>query len=442
MFGSRKKKNIVGQSANNSSNSMTHHQRHQNKRNSSATAKAIPVRSSKRGIYLSPACQVYKQQPPGKRILYPYDPPSSSAKTALSHVLNTWRSCEDAYEYTWLEDPDQHIIGLDELSRQKLARSMGYCPHRRCQLDNDVGNSFAPDHSCPPGLCYTKIEAGGLPSFGACCFDQDGLFDSGDLIGVESKSQYAAKPIYKKNRIILGEPVTMRGKERWRELQRELKERDTSKEKKRNVEKETVIESNGGTDSSTPTVEESERDRLVRTFVNANMIADNLISTQCPMISTIDDIKTMIIQEDVTLWIQLSHPSQITIDMVRESDSEGQESEGKSKIKKSEDCHVLPYAIQSLSSNGYLDITASTVSSTTSDSQSIVEERVFQLTYSIQSINNEMRIVFHNNNDTNSDSDIIYHTHTVKYYWFKGWEDFMIPEDSDNEVSQCVIVVI
>lgn len=107
-----------------------------------------------------------------------------------------WRSCGDSYEHTWMADYGRNIVALRLRDRQKLARSMGYCPHSRCQLDNLTAHSGSSSSgagagSCPAGLCYTKVESGAL-SFGACCYDSSGIFNSGELFGVYNRLQQIA----------------------------------------------------------------------------------------------------------------------------------------------------------------------------------------------------------------------------------------------------------
>ena len=113
------------------------------------------------------------------------------------------------------------------------------------------------------GLCFTKIE-NGRPSFGACCFT-NGYFESHSLIGYYHASQPTPKPIYKKNRIVLGGNRS-----------------DVSSE----------------------------------SFINANEIWPGVIAAQCPMTSypegfdnTIEKMKKMLIEQDIRLWVQLSPSS-------------------------------------------------------------------------------------------------------------------------------------
>ena len=176
---------------------------------------------------------------------------------------NEWRSCNDAYSYSWSKDFKHELTALNRRDAAKLINSMGFCPQNRCQLFNL--SSTGPDGMSPEGLCYTKIENGGL-SYGACAF-QKGVFNAGALIGYYYKTQLTPKPIYKKSRIVLG---NQRGQL-------------------------------GGADES------------LASFINANQIYPGLIGTQCPLASrpsgfhnTVDDVKRMITENNITLWIQLA----------------------------------------------------------------------------------------------------------------------------------------
>lgn len=173
-----------------------------------------------------------------------------------------WNSCRDVYEYTWMQDKSREIVGLDPEDKIRLANSMGFCPHVRCQLYNLTQTGR--DGKCPSGLCYTKVENGGL-SYGACCFPDDGYFNAGKLIGVYEKTQPHPKPVYKHSRVVLGDKV-------------------------------------GGKDES--------RD----SFINANVVYPGLIISQCPLLphptgaweSTIQDTKRMILEQRITKWIQIA----------------------------------------------------------------------------------------------------------------------------------------
>lgn len=181
----------------------------------------------------------------------------------LNQSPYNWRSCNDAYKYSWTKDFNRDVSSLSSLDSSKMINSMGFCPQNRCQLYNVSGSSF--DGLCPVGLCYTKVENGG-PSYGACCFHK-GMYNSGVLIGYYNKTQPSPKPIYKKSRVVLG---NIRGQL-------------------------------GGNDES------------IESFINANELYEGLIGTQCPLSShpigfenTVDNVKRMIIENNITLWIQLA----------------------------------------------------------------------------------------------------------------------------------------
>jgi len=167
-----------------------------------------------------------------------------------------WLSCGyDAYEYTWdREGPNNWLLeDLSQLELLKLSRSMGFCPHLRCQL-GELAESRTPGR-CPEGLCYTRLQSG-YPTFGACCFQEDGSFNSGELIGFYDLIRPIQKPIYKKNRIVLGDNLI-----------------DESRE----------------------------------SFINANEVFPGLIVTDCPQDTTLQQFKRMLSQYNVTLVIQM-HP--------------------------------------------------------------------------------------------------------------------------------------
>lgn len=101
----------------------------------------------------------------------------------------------------------------------------------------------------------------GAPSFGACCF-QKGSFNSNQMIGYYNKSQPTPKPIYKTNRIVLGP---------------------------------------------------DKLDETADSFISANEVYTNIIATQCPLLgfpagfeNTLEDVKTMIIEQNVSLWVSLA----------------------------------------------------------------------------------------------------------------------------------------
>ena len=174
-----------------------------------------------------------------------------------------WDGCgDDVYKYTWTRDADGLLAALGVSSRDllKLTRSMGFCPHQRCQL-NDVAHSPDSTGQCPQGLCFTKIEQGAL-SYGACCFT-DNKFETSQLLGYYNKTQPVPKPIYKSSRIVLGRPLFAYA-------------------------------------------DKDEVDTSYETFINANRVAERLIAAQCPLDSTVKDAKQLIVEQNVTMWVHLS----------------------------------------------------------------------------------------------------------------------------------------
>ena len=169
-----------------------------------------------------------------------------------------WPSCSDALAHTWTADVGLDIVGLSREDRSKLVRSNGYCPQLRCQLGN-ISNAD-PRGSCPAGLCYMKLENAAV-SFGACCF-VNGHFNSNGMIGFYNKSQPTPKPIYKTHRVVLGPDPS---------------------------------------------------DESVESFINANEVYPGIIAMQCPLLgypegflNTMDDVKTMLVEQNVSLWVSLA----------------------------------------------------------------------------------------------------------------------------------------
>jgi len=183
-----------------------------------------------------------------------YVPPCDDSRLLFSPDVepSSWPSCNDAGEYTW-SMPQEDLSAITSTDRLKLSRSMGFCPHDRCQLGN-LTNALV-DGQCPQNLCYTKLENGGR-SYGACCFI-DNKFNSGQLIGYYDKTQHAPKPIYKRSRVILGDEI-------------------------------------GGSDET------------YESFINANQIHPSIIATQCPLYNTVEDVLRMLVEQNISLWIQLA----------------------------------------------------------------------------------------------------------------------------------------
>eukprot|EP01038_Epipyxis_sp_PR26KG_P008834 gene8834-11925_t len=284
-----------------------------------------------------------------------------------------WVSCGDAYEYTWSSDFSNQISGLNEIDRLKLSKSMGFCPNLRCQLDNVSGPRS--DDICPVGLCYTKIENGGL-SFGACCYHNNSFVNS-QLIGYYNKSQQTPKPIYRHSRLILGSL------------------------------NQSVTETYG-----------------YETFINANFIYSNklnnnsrIIATQCPMNNTITDIKQMLLENNVSLWIALA-PNAV----LNRADNVSQEESRK--------CHNLPYyhfnirkdneGVSNLEENSYVE--------ELKGNNKIVYK--FTLTGYSKNINNSIKYIFYSPPHLENWRK---HSMNVTYVWYSNWQDFHVPPVEDEQ---------
>lgn len=273
-------------------------------------------------------------------------PSSTSSLYPSTQSPEKWPSCRDAYDFTWKSDPDRQINGLSHRNRVKLAHSMGFCPHLRCQLGNLTNSADGNLGLCPQGLCYTKLEEGS-PSFGACCFI-NGSFFSGNIIGFYNKCQATAKPIYRHSRVV---------------LQSEEGEKD-----------------------------EGSEDR----FINANRIHSHIIATQCPMKSTLRDVQRMIVQEKISLWIQLTSARQLS---------------GASN----HDCHLIPDAWTALTLNKTKpEIKSDWTVRDMADSSHDVHLPHFRFTD-----------VTLSSSQSQSQSRFL-------HIWYSNWEDFTVPATEDH----------
>ena len=273
-----------------------------------------------------------------------------------------WPSCNDAYEYTWNLDMGNDITALSKIDRLKLSKSSGFCPQNRCQLTNLT--STKNDGKCPENLCYTKLENGGR-SYGACCFI-DGAFNSGNLIGYYNKTQATPKPIYKKSRIIL---------------------------------------------DSIDSKDDNNQDAYSR-YINANQIYPGIIATQCPLENTINDIHRMIIEQNISLWIQLA-PLALTDS--NDSDPTSQ-------------CQYNPNTFIDSSYN-YTNTTIKPILNTDNNIKNPIN-------FTGNSFLNNNYIIKYEYTDTT-----IREQH-INHIWYKNWRDFDIPDKNDSEVSSSLYIYI
>lgn len=337
---------------------------------------AIPVASfTKMGDIYVPYCDT-------SRDLFP-----------LNADASTWSSCDDAYEYTWSLDRGKDLIALTTVDRLKLSRSMGFCPHNRCQLTNLT--STANDGRCPDNLCYTKLE-NGAKSFGACCFI-DGAFNSGQLIGYYNKTQQTPKPMYKKSRVILGD-IT------------------------------------GGPDES------------FRGFINANEIHNKLIATQCPLDNTVLDVARMLVEQNVSLWIQLA-PFVDIVDTDKDSTHVSQCTITPEKFLNASQ-HLLRSG--NYGSGNYIqDVSLQSTDSNQFKNPSF-SARCFDIRYQAPSsealtTDNQYHLMEEHPMDTSISALDEIQTHRLTNMWYSNWKDFAVPAASDEQVQQqccCVAHVL
>jgi hypothetical protein len=323
-----------------------------------------------------------------------------------------WKSCHDAYEFTWSNDFNGDMVGLSELNLAKLTKSMGFCPQNRCQLFN-LSNSVT-DNQCPNSLCYTKVEDGGL-SYGACCFQQ-GEFNYGHLIGYYNKTTFTPKPIYKKSRVVLGDSI-------------------------------------GGADES------------YSSFINANRVHPGIIVSQCPLHSTINDVKRMIVEQNISQWIQLAPYSLDTDPMQHVYNGQDLKT----------DCAVFPNVYLNIS-HPFSEDTADYAWGVTDlrriDSSSIglvngnnFMVQTFTLTYFSTFVGDTPYITFRDMSDIRdldvlADPDHTFpsssqyvprpapssssfsrtssqqwtrHSRTVEHVWYSHWADFEVPAAADHQ---------
>lgn len=268
-----------------------------------------------------------------------------------------WHGCDDAYAYTWMSDFGNSIRALNMNDKVKLANSMGFCPHNRCQLTNLTSPSS--DGLCPKNLCYTKLEKGGR-SFGACCFT-DGKFDDGDLIGYYDKTQNTPKPIYRRSRVVLG--------------------------------------GLGGDDPAS-----------YSRFINANRIHPNIIATQCPLENTVLDVQRMLVEQNVSAWVQLAPYI----------------AKGSSGPYPSHQCTMTP--------SSFVEISQMTNSSSNRvvRYESLANDNVGIRGGSFATSAMELEVV---NEYGTADRQ------RVLNVWYKGWEDFMIPDKEDVLVGGSTVTL-
>ena len=301
------------------------------------------------------------------------------------------------------------IYEISDILRVKLARSMGFCPHSRCQLGNLSSSSS--DGRCPEGLCYTKLE-NGSKSFGACCFI-NGKFSAGDLIGYFNKTQSVPKPIYKHSRVLLG------GK---------------------------------GAD-----------DESKESFINANILFKGMIAAQCPLPNTVWDTHRMVVEQNVSLWIQLApfwnkseSPGEVAVNDW--ADLAISAMMNSSSIN----CKLYPnsYAHSSLETGANISLRLDRINPIDTKSLGIGSRSFYAQQFEIRycgpqqhelvptGADVDYRCKHHiksrtsgtDEDDTNNagyslSSSYRQHVQHVRHLWYRHWEDFSVPPPDDDNVS-------
>lgn len=287
--------------------------------------------------------------------------------------VSSWESCSDAYSTTWSSDCENDLVGLDSISKEKLVKSMGFCPQSRCQLGS-VGNADY-EGMCPSGLCYLKL-IDGASSFGTCCYT-NGTFSSGDILGFYSKTQPSPKPIYSSSRVVLGS---------------------------------------------------NSSDESFESFMNANVVFPHVIATQCPIISqpgftdTLNDVKQMIMENNISLWMELA-PTLPSLDVLTNV----------SYWMTLDTCKPFALFLNS-SINGYdqgvSDFRIHNLEQASNGSVPFLWLSYSLTGYQSQNSSDSSTFTF----DKPSTPFKVYQQ-TVNHYWYLNWTDFSVPPPSDNAVS-------
>jgi len=121
-----------------------------------------------------------------------------------------WGACEDAYYWNWMSAQDRgELNGMSIDLVTRLARSSGFCPERRCQLDEC---SWISSGGCSSGCCFPQFTSGNPTrnKKSACCF-KEGSFKSHAVLGYQSELHYPPTPLYRHNRTFLRKEASLHG---------------------------------------------------------------------------------------------------------------------------------------------------------------------------------------------------------------------------------------
>ena len=222
----------------------------------------------------------------------------------------------------------------------------------------------------------------------------------GQVIGFYNKTQPAAKPIYKRSRIILG-----------------VHGQDAA-----------LV---GRYDYANTTARSMTReDESYRSFINANRIYPGIIATQCPLESTALDVLQMVVEQRVTLWIQLAPSAAAAV-----------------RSSRSSTCKLFPeqYSLQAVSSTEHaptgsviVDAVRSLATGEAAFNALSIDLRYKDPMISLPDHDDAKREDDGHRPsscDSSSSSSSRWSQHTLLIERYLGWEDFELPPEAHHEVQ-------
>eukprot|EP01038_Epipyxis_sp_PR26KG_P011307 gene11307-15168_t len=291
----------------------------------------------------------------------------SSSLYPLHLSPNKWSSCEDKNEALWnswysTKQPRHYQIN-------QLVKSSGFCPQNRCQLYNVTAPILDKQMDyveCPQGLCYDR-KLRGIDIGTSCCYTK-GYFSSGRLIGYQNKSR-SQKPIYTASRVTIG--------------------------------RTNIIGVNN--------------DPSFESFIDANYVHERLIATQCPLLQTINNVKQMIVEQNIRMWIQLA-PS----------------------IGGDHNCESFPLVFLNNLNCEQCNAGVSNfiIHSNFSNGENRMIRITFTLTGYVHRIDNSRIHTIFNNEDmlySSKNDNVLRIDVPVEYIWYRSWKDMSVPSATDNE---------
>ena len=142
-------------------------------------------------------------------------------------------------------------------------------------------------------------------------------------------------------------------------------------------------------------------------FINANRIHKGLIATQCPMENTVSDVQRMMIEQNISMWIQLSPNIEV----------------GDTLPNESVQCKMTPTMFRSIAQEKkYTDtnrsIELNNYTALGSDVYGLSSDGFEVESYNVQILSPQGEI----------------RAQHVTSVWYKRWGDFEIPDPQDTKV--------